>query len=307
MARGLKAVSHRRDDALSRIRWDELESLLVDHYRREGFEVEHVGTGHSKTRFDGGIDLKLRKDDAYILVQSKHWNVYKVTHNAVHELLGLMVNEGATGAILVTSGEFTKAAIEASARQGHVQLVDGDGLRVMLGDLVEANEARRERFADDFIRTMSSSPMMQRLGNAAKERLVSEVERSIRGQGTVRHARKAVTGKLWLGVLQFALVLIALLVFGRMIRNGLQKIGQPRATIASPVSNEPALAREALPAPTRPAAKLMSDQLRSATSQTQRVPMPDSAYQQQTPEEIRESERRAREAMKIIEATTPEM
>jgi restriction endonuclease Mrr len=137
MAWGLKAVRHRRSDALSRVGWDGLERLLAEHYRREGYRVEHVGTGGNGRRFDGGIDLKLRRDDAYVLVQSKHWNAYQVTHNAVHELLGLMVNEGATGAILVTSGEFTRAAIEAATRHGHVQLVDGDDLRAMLGEVSE--------------------------------------------------------------------------------------------------------------------------------------------------------------------------
>src|SRR6478672_9898917 len=137
---GLKQVRQRRNDALSRVGWDQLESLLADHYRRQGYHVEHVGTGASGTRFDGGIDLKLRRDSEYILVQCKHWNAMKVTHNAVHELLGIMVNQGATGAILVTSGEFSKAAIEAGSRQGHVQLIDGDELRAMLGPVAEPLE-----------------------------------------------------------------------------------------------------------------------------------------------------------------------
>ena len=126
---GLKNVRHRRTDALTQVRWDQLESLLAGYYREQGYTVDHCGTGATSSRFDGGIDLKLRKDDAYILVQCKHWNAKQVPHNAVHELMGLMVNEGATGVILVTSGEFTRAAIEAATRQGHVQLVDGDDLR----------------------------------------------------------------------------------------------------------------------------------------------------------------------------------
>ena len=69
-----------------------------------------------------------------MLVQCKHENVYKVTHNPVHELLGVMTNEGATGAILVTSGEFTDAALEAGRKLGHVQLIDGLQLRAMLAD-----------------------------------------------------------------------------------------------------------------------------------------------------------------------------
>ncbi|WP_176943722.1 restriction endonuclease [Pseudoxanthomonas sp. CF125] len=130
---GLKNVRNRRDDALARVGWDQLETMLADYYRGQGWNVDHVGTGGSRTRFDGGIDLKLRKDNEYVLVQCKHWNAKQVTHNAVHELLGIKVNENATGAIVITSGEFTQAAREAATRQGHIQLVDGDSLRAMLG------------------------------------------------------------------------------------------------------------------------------------------------------------------------------
>lgn len=135
---GLKNVRNRRDDALTRVGWDRLETMLADYYRGQGWSVDHVGTGASRTRFDGGIDLKLRKDGEYVLVQCKHWNAKQVTHNAVHELLGIKVNENATGAIVITSGEFTQAARDAAARQGHVQLIDGDALRAMLGPQIEA-------------------------------------------------------------------------------------------------------------------------------------------------------------------------
>ena len=130
---GLKNVRNRRDDALARVSWDRLESMLADYYRGQGWQVEHVGTGAGRNRFDGGIDLRLRRGDEYVLVQSKHWNAKQVTHNAVHELLGIKVNENATGAIVVTSGEFTSAALQAATRQNHVELIDGDALRIMLG------------------------------------------------------------------------------------------------------------------------------------------------------------------------------
>lgn len=135
---GLKNVRNRRDDALTRIGWDRLETMLADYYRGQGWSVDPVGTGASRTRFDGGVDLKLRKDGEYVLVQCKHWNAKQVTHNAVHELLGIKTNENATGAIVITSGEFTHAAHEAATRQDHVQLIDGDALRAMLGPQLDA-------------------------------------------------------------------------------------------------------------------------------------------------------------------------
>lgn len=135
---GLKNVRNRRDDALTRVRWGRLETMLADYYRAQGWSVDHVGTGASHTRFDGGIDLKLRRDGEYVLVQCKHWNAKQVPHNSVNELLGLKTNESATGAIVITSGEFTRAAREAATRQGHVQLIDGDALRAMLGPQLDA-------------------------------------------------------------------------------------------------------------------------------------------------------------------------
>ncbi len=134
---GLKNVSHRHDDALSRVGWAELERLLATYYREVGWWVEHAGTGGTGARFDGGVDLRIRRDAEVVLVQCKHWNAKQVPHNAVHELLGVMINEGATGAILVSSGEFTRAAIDAAQRHGHVKLIDGETLRGMLGPLPE--------------------------------------------------------------------------------------------------------------------------------------------------------------------------
>jgi restriction system protein len=134
---GLKNVQSRWNDSLSRVGWADLESLLADYYRGQGYQVEHVGTGASGADFDGGIDLKLRKDDQYIVVQCKHWNVKQVTHNAMHELFGVMLTQGATGAILVTSGEFTASAKQAAATQNRLQLIDGNALRDMLGPLPE--------------------------------------------------------------------------------------------------------------------------------------------------------------------------
>ena len=62
---------------------------------------------------------------------------------------GIMVNERATGAAVVTSGEFTRAAIEAATRHGHVQLIDGDDLRVLLGPLPEPALASCMRLLPD--------------------------------------------------------------------------------------------------------------------------------------------------------------
>jgi restriction system protein len=137
MSTGFKPVSHRHDDALSRVSWEDFERLVADHYRGQGFTVEHVGTGGGTNRTDGGIDIKLFRDREVILVQCKHWTCWKVPHNDVHQLIGVMHTAGATGAIVITSGEFTNAAIEAAAKFRHIRLIDGKTVRAMLGPVPE--------------------------------------------------------------------------------------------------------------------------------------------------------------------------
>lgn len=137
MSTGFKPVSYRHDDALSRVSWEAFEHFIADHYRGQGFTVEHVGTGAGTNRTDGGIDIKLFRDQEIILVQCKHWTCWKVPHNDVHQLIGVMHTAGATGAIVITSGEFTNAAIEAAAKFRHIRLIDGKTVRAMLGPIDE--------------------------------------------------------------------------------------------------------------------------------------------------------------------------
>ena len=124
-----KKVQHRYTDELAGISWASFERLFAEHYRQLGYRVEHSGTGASHARYDGGIDIKLYRDDEYIVVQCKHWNALQVTHNYVHELIGVMHTQHATGAILITSGEFSKAALEAAVRCPTITLIDGAEVR----------------------------------------------------------------------------------------------------------------------------------------------------------------------------------
>ena len=131
--KGRPPVRHRRDDKLARLDPAAFEAHIAEYYRRQGYDVERVG--HGGAHFDGGIDLKLRRGDEYIVVQCKRENAYQVTHNVGHELIGVMCTQGATGAIVVNSGEFTDAARVSAQREPRLMLVDGDELRRWFPDL----------------------------------------------------------------------------------------------------------------------------------------------------------------------------
>lgn len=250
---GLKNVSHRHDDALSRIGWADLERLLATYYREVGWWVEHSGTGGTGVKFDGGVDLRIRRDAEVVLVQCKHWNAKQVPHNAVHELLGVMVNEGATGAILVSSGEFTRAAVDAAQRHGHVKLIDGETLRGMLGPLPEPEPPPR------------ATPV-----SAARP----------------RPQRPGTNLVLWLMAAAFAVafVLIVRQVLDRTADTASEPATDTRAPAVQPTiviyAPQPAVAE---PVRSMPPPRLPTDA------------------------EIRESQRKADEAMRLIEDSTPEL
>lgn len=135
-------MRHRYRDALAEIDPLAFERLLADYYLEAGYDVDHSGTGSKRSTFDGGVDLKLRKDGQLTLVQCKRENAYQVTHNVIHELLGIKVNQGASEAIVITTGEFTDAAKRAGAT-GHVRLIDGVELRKLLGSRLDGLASRR--------------------------------------------------------------------------------------------------------------------------------------------------------------------
>lgn len=273
---GLKNVRRRRDDALSRMHWAELERVLAAYYRDLGWWVEHVGTGGTGACFDGGVDLRLRRDAEVVLVQCKHWNAKQVTHNAVHELLGIMVNENATGAIVISSGEFTAAAIAAAQRQGRVKLIDGEGLRAMLGTLPESPEA-----ADPFVEAVVAMPAERPRRPGA-----STTARAGRGHAWRGHA--------WLWLIAIASAIGFVLIVGAMLDRTADTAGEPPPEAPKP--HRPTIvvheARYEARHETRPAA-----------APARIAPPPHRP----TAAEVRESQRKADEAIRVIEDTTPAM
>ncbi len=261
---GLKNVKHRHDDALSRVGWADLERLLATYYREVGWWVEHVGTGGTGAKFDGGVDLKIRRDTEVVLVQCKHWNAKQVTHNAVHELLGVMINQGATGAILVSSGEFTRAAIEAAQRHGHVKLIDGVTLRGMLGPLPEGEPA--------------SAPMS-----------VSVLAPGVHAAQTRALAN---TTPLFWSALFWLVTLICAVAFIGIVRAMLDRTADTADELPSAVESAKIV---------QPTIVIYEPQPVLSQPIATPLPMPP------TEAEIRESQRKADEAMRLIENSTPEM
>ncbi|MBU1737110.1 MAG: DUF2034 domain-containing protein [Proteobacteria bacterium] len=110
--------------------WKEFEELVGEAYRRQGYSVvENHGAGP-----DGGVDLVLNKDGMTTLVQCKHWKILKVGVKVIRELFGVMASQGAQKGIVISSGEFTKDAIDF-ANSNSVELINGTKLLAMIGEV----------------------------------------------------------------------------------------------------------------------------------------------------------------------------
>jgi len=117
--------------------WREFEMLVGEAFRLRGYSVEETGSGTA----DGGVDLVLTKEGERFLVQCKQWRALSVGVDVVRELYGVMAARGAAGGIVVTSGRFTKPAMEFADGR-NIQLVDAPKLHALL------QQARSSRAAD---------------------------------------------------------------------------------------------------------------------------------------------------------------
>ena len=86
------------------VSWDQFELVIAELYHRQGYAVE-VSSGLGA---DGGIDAKLTKPGELVLVQCKQWQVFKVNVKEVRAFFGVMVSEGATRGLFVSTGEYTR-------------------------------------------------------------------------------------------------------------------------------------------------------------------------------------------------------
>lgn len=111
--------SNATTNPLDKMSWHDFELLVGEHFRRQGFKVQETSGGP-----DGGVDLILEKNGAKYFVQCKQWKAYKVGVKIVRELLGVMISEGATGGFVITSGQFTKDALQF-AQENNITLIDG--------------------------------------------------------------------------------------------------------------------------------------------------------------------------------------
>lgn len=108
---------------LQPLRWKEFAQLVTRSFEGRGFRIDDV----QKNPGVDGVDYTLRRGDERHLLMIKHGGAYRVGPGPVRGVLSMLPAHGAQGGILVTSGRFDAAAVEAGRGQP-VTLVDGEAL-----------------------------------------------------------------------------------------------------------------------------------------------------------------------------------
>lgn len=134
--------------SLSTVRNDQVELLVGEIFRREGYTVELSAALNT----DDGIDLMLRRDSETTLVQCKHWQAPRVTAREARDFYGTMAAGGAPHGILVTTGIFTPDAVDFAAGKGIV-LLDGETVASKIAAVAKPGEnlCTISSWLDDFV------------------------------------------------------------------------------------------------------------------------------------------------------------
>jgi len=117
-------------DDIKQLDWKTFEELVAEAYRRMGYRVIE----NSKAGADGGIDIRLRKNNETTLVQCKQWRNQSVGVEVVREMYGIMVDEQAHHVFIVCTGPFTTDA-QKFATGKPIALVTGDQLQQLVSSV----------------------------------------------------------------------------------------------------------------------------------------------------------------------------
>ena len=241
---------------------------------------EHCGTGGSRADFDGGIDLKLRRGREYLLVQCRRENAFQVPHNPVHQLIGTIVTEHASGAIFINTGEYTAHARRKAAECPQLQLIDGDQARGMLDPLLETGAWSVPSLQD----SAGDTEAMDRASDARHRGAPYRTPRKKRSSGFPETAIRLAAG------LVFMVMLVECgpgLLLPRSENAPATATRVPPLSVQAPVPAPTAAAESSMPTPGAPAA-------RNEISR----PMSDA--------QLREGRRRNDESMRVPAQSTPE-
>lgn len=133
-------------ELLAALEWKRFEEVGSAYFELLGFRTEETPIGP-----DGGIDIKLYRDDANsptALVQCKAWHGVKVGVKPIRELYGVMAAEGVEHGVFLTSSRFSEEA-QAFAEGKEIDLIDGETFLSQVRQLPEESQRKLLNVATD--------------------------------------------------------------------------------------------------------------------------------------------------------------
>ena len=125
-------------DSIKALSWKEFEELVAQAYRRQGFCVIENGFGP-----DGGVDVKLMKDNQTTLVQCKQWRSKNIGVAVIREMFGVLTAENASEAVIICCGGFTRDS-SIFAEKKPIELIGGTKLLSIVKDIQNNSSPKKE-------------------------------------------------------------------------------------------------------------------------------------------------------------------
>ncbi len=116
--------------AIAKLEETEVHRLITDCYRMKGYDVMSMNSAMGST---AGVDLLVQRKGEILIVV--FWDEKReVPLEKAREVLGIVVGEGATRGILVTTGEFSRQALKFCHQKGNarLELMDARGLQRLI-------------------------------------------------------------------------------------------------------------------------------------------------------------------------------
>lgn len=152
-------------DSLRAMDWREFEVLVGEAFRRQGYRTEETGLGGA----DGGVDLRLTKDEKVTLVQCKQWRNQHVDVKVVREMYGLLAHHRAQAVKIVAIGDFTPDA-RAFSQGKPIELICGSALLALIRSVQASTPVRRVGLFDR-VPSTEIAPNCPRCGRTMVKRM----------------------------------------------------------------------------------------------------------------------------------------
>lgn len=118
---------------IQELEWRRLEKLCLEYFKMLGHNCNETGKGA-----DGGIDIQIKSKtgEKLFAIQCKAWKK-PIGIATLREMNGLLEIEGFRKGLIITSGKFSKEALEFEQKAKNIRTIDGEKLLELIQKMPE--------------------------------------------------------------------------------------------------------------------------------------------------------------------------